>query len=74
MPRFKRYEVDSYNDWTEWVQPIEQGYKFCCCDCGLVHQMNFRIEDGRVQLQVKRDNRSTGQIRRHERKRKDSPS
>lgn len=28
---------------NEWVQPKPHGYKFCCCDCGLVHRMNFRV-------------------------------
>jgi len=49
----------------EWVQPIEGGYKMECCDCGLVHKINFRIENGKVQFQVFRDNRATGQKRRH---------
>ena len=27
----------------EWVQPIRKGYKMMCCDCGLVHTLDFRI-------------------------------
>ena len=27
----------------EWVQPIRKGYMMACCDCGLVHRMDFRI-------------------------------
>lgn len=27
----------------EWVQPIRRGYLLKCCDCGLVHQLNFRL-------------------------------
>ena len=50
----------------EWVRPVMVGYKMCCCDCGLVHKLNFRItEDGVVELQAFRDNRATGQVRRH---------
>lgn len=26
----------------EWVSPIRNGYKMVCCDCGLVHDMDFR--------------------------------
>ena len=26
----------------EWVSPIRRGYKMQCCDCGLVHKMDFR--------------------------------
>jgi hypothetical protein len=25
----------------EWVQPVKRGYKFICCDCGLVHTLDF---------------------------------
>ena len=49
----------------EWVQPVIEGYKLKCCDCGLVHTLNFRIEDGHIQFQAFRDNRSTGQVRRY---------
>ena len=49
----------------EWIQPIRRGYKMSCCDCGLVHVLNFRLRKGRIQLQAFRDNRATGQKRRH---------
>jgi hypothetical protein len=48
----------------EWVQPIRRGYKCSCCDCGLVHRMNFRIRSGRVQFNAYRDNRATAAIRK----------
>ena len=54
-----------------WVQPIPNGYRLRCCDCGLVHVFNFRVRDGRVQFNVPaRDERATGQIRRHLRKKR----
>lgn len=34
---------------AEWVQPVKRGYLMACCDCGLVHRMNFRIVGTRVQ-------------------------
>lgn len=49
----------------QWVQPVKQGYRMECCDCGLVHTLDFRIFRGRVQLRARRNNRATGQIRRH---------
>jgi hypothetical protein len=49
----------------EWVQPISKGYKFNCCDCGLVHNIDFRLKAGHIQFRVWRNNRSTGQVRRH---------
>lgn len=48
----------------EWVQPIRRGYKLACCDCGLVHMMDFRIHRGRIQFRADRNERSTGQMRR----------
>lgn len=27
----------------QWVQPIRRGYRMKCCDCGLVHILNFRL-------------------------------
>lgn len=27
----------------QWIQPVERGYHMACCDCGLVHRMNFKI-------------------------------
>lgn len=49
----------------EWVQPVRKGYKMCCCDCGLVHNVDFRVKGGRVQFRVFRNNRSTALVRRH---------
>lgn len=49
----------------EWVQPVSKGYKMSCCDCGLVHRLDFRVRKRHIQFRVFRDNRSTGQIRRH---------
>lgn len=49
----------------EWQQPVRKGYKLRCCDCGLVHRMDFRIYKGRVQMRGWRDDRATAQVRRH---------
>jgi hypothetical protein len=39
----------------EWIQPIEEGYRMICCDCGLVHLMNFRIHEGHIQFRAFRE-------------------
>jgi hypothetical protein len=36
----------------EWVRPIHRGYLLSCCDCGLVHRMNFRVVEGKVEFQA----------------------
>ena len=52
----------------EWVQPIRHRYKMMCCDCGLVHNMNFRIvrvgKRNFIQFQPERNYRSTAMARR----------
>ena len=27
----------------EWVQPVRKGYRMQCCDCGLIHRLDFRV-------------------------------
>jgi hypothetical protein len=31
-----------HGGWSEWVYPVMRGYLFKCCDCGLVHEMQFK--------------------------------
>lgn len=50
-------------NWT-WLQ-IAREFRMGCCDCGLVHVFQFRIRGRKIQLRAKRDNRATGQVRRH---------
>ena len=57
----KKYDEPGSN---EWVQPIRKGYKMACCDCGLVHDLDFRVHNKRIQFRARRNNRSTAMIRR----------
>ena len=36
----------------EWVTPRMKKYYMKCCDCGLVHRLNFRIIKKTVQFQA----------------------
>lgn len=38
------FEIMHENDdgWSDWVHPLP-GYRMKCCDCGLVHNMEFAI-------------------------------
>jgi hypothetical protein len=63
--RWTEPEVEGPSGWTAWIQPKRRGYKFLCCDCGLVHNMDFRIKNGHIQFRASRNQRSTGQVRRH---------
>lgn len=55
-----------YDDVEEgvWVQPVRKGYKMACCSCGLVHRLDFRVLNGRIQFRAFSDNRATAAIRR----------
>ena len=55
------YEVKESGEWFE----VEQGHKVACCDCGLVHDFYFRRRKGKLEMRAIRNNRSTGQVRRH---------
>ena len=49
----------------EWVLPVADGYQMECCDCGLVHTIDFRVVEGRAQMRMRRDGRATLMKRRH---------
>lgn len=46
-----------------WILPIQRGYKLACCDCGLVHAVDFKVVKGVVWFRVARDSDATEQIR-----------
>lgn len=48
-----------------WIRPVRKGFRFACCDCHLVHVMQFRVIKGRAEFLVERDNRATSAMRRH---------
>lgn len=65
-----RYETVRDGD---LVQPKMKGYKMACCDCGLVHEIKFRIVSKKtgkvvngfkVQFNADRHPRATAAIRR----------
>lgn len=60
--------VETETGFCEWVQPIRQGYRMSCCDCGLVHEMEFRIRKGRAQFRARRHVRATSAMRAWRRK------
>ena len=63
-------EFENEDGWGDWIHPLV-GYKMACCDCGLVHNMQFRIDDkGQINFRAQRNNRSTAMMRRHMDKKK----
>jgi len=52
----------------KWIRPKRRGYKLMCCDCGLVHILDFGYEKYgsgiRIMFRAWRDNRATAASRR----------
>lgn len=41
----KRIKVEpavTSRGYTQWIHPKMRGYLMACCDCGLVHEMQFK--------------------------------
>jgi len=51
------------------LNPVSENFKFACCDCGLIHTLDFKIiKNMNIEMTVTRDNRATGQYRRWRKK------
>jgi hypothetical protein len=49
----------------EWIEVPRRGYKEQCCDCGLIHRLNFRVtKKGHIEIQAFRDTRATNGARK----------
>ena len=35
--------VENEDGFCDWQMPLMKGYKMACCDCGLIHTMEFKI-------------------------------
>jgi hypothetical protein len=55
-----------YIDETEgrWIFPKRKGYLMRCCDCGLVHRLDFRLNGKHIEFRIFREEGRTGQVRR----------
>ncbi len=42
MPRLKLM-VEREDGWCDWQFPVMERYRMACCDCGLVHDVQFKI-------------------------------
>jgi ribosomal protein L44E len=36
----------------EWIKPRRSDYRLRCCDCGLVHVMQFRIRGKKLEFRA----------------------
>jgi hypothetical protein len=44
MAKRSSYEVIEYGEWT---RPRMRDFRAQCCDCGLIHRLDFRIVDAK---------------------------
>ncbi len=69
--RYKQ-EVAGKRGWSRWIFPIHgmgnKNYRLACCDCHLVHDMQFRVVNiagkDKVSFKVKINKRATAAMRR----------
>jgi hypothetical protein len=72
MAKRVRYPVIAYGEWT---RPRLRNFREQCCDCGLIHRLDFRIVDQRkgrrvdsrglkIEFRTRRDDRATAAARR----------
>lgn len=47
--RLRKETGDYGRGFSRWVNPVMDRYMMACCDCGLVHEMEFRaFERGKI--------------------------
>lgn len=51
----------------EWIQPKRKGYLMACCDCALVHRLDFRVVNEKVQFRASRARNFTARLRKKQR-------
>jgi hypothetical protein len=43
MPKYPTIQENEETGWSDWLKPLMSGYKMACCDCGLVHELQFQV-------------------------------
>ena len=47
------------------MRPTKRAFREQCCDCGLVHDIDYRVVDGHVEFKIRKVNRrATAAVRR----------
>ncbi len=62
MQRKSVYDQIYDGEWCTWNL---RRNKLQCCDCGLVHVVDYRVRDGKVESRFERDERATQAVRRN---------
>lgn len=60
--------MSRYEDCPDgWFPILHRNWKLKCCDCSLIHKIDARVVDGRVELKISRDARATAAARKRKR-------
>lgn len=60
---YRRALQKSSRAFTRWVR-VDEGLRLACCDCGLVHQLRFAVNDqGHILMAIRRHIEATKQQR-----------
>lgn len=47
-----------------WVKVVKRGFRLKCCHCHLIHDIDFRVHDGDIEIRVESNDRATKASRR----------
>ena len=42
-PAYPTVTQPSPSEKSDWIAPVMRGYRMQCCDCGLVHEIDFDV-------------------------------
>lgn len=63
MARAKQ-ETPNADGWIDFVEITNNKARLGCCDCGLTHDFEFKVIDGKLNFRTKTNHRSTAQRRK----------
>lgn len=67
IKRFRQEHAEGPRGFTRWIQPNMPKYLIACCDCNLVHEMQFKVVGVRkkiVHFRVRRSDGYTAKLRK----------
>jgi len=66
---FTSHPVDD-EGWTKWIRPRRTMYRLRCCDCRLVHDMQFKVQRGIILFRARRNEELTDDSRAKQERKK----
>lgn len=64
IKRFRTERSVGPRGFSRWVAPRMSKYYLACCDCALVHEMQFKIASEQVLFRARRAGRYTARLRK----------